>query len=212
MDTRTDRRVNRTRRMLRTALKELILEKGYTSITVEEITDRADIGRTTFYLHYRDKEDLLLDSLDAISLELKEQVAQMMPTRQEVPNLRLRSDSSRFNPILVVFQHIGDNRDFYRTILSDEVAVKVGRRVRDFMSEAAFEFFTRRFPELSGQIKPKIPLEVVAAYYAGSLLELITWWMDHNMPYTAEEMVNIFRQLFFPGAWEVLGLPAEERP
>lgn len=55
-----DRRVRRTRAALRKALVELVLDKGFQAVTVEEITERADIGRATFYAHYRDKEDLLV--------------------------------------------------------------------------------------------------------------------------------------------------------
>ena len=54
-----DRRVRRTRRLLRDALVSLVLERGYAGITVEDITDRADLGRATFYSHYTDKDDLL---------------------------------------------------------------------------------------------------------------------------------------------------------
>ena len=65
-----DRRTRRTRRSLREALFALILEKGYDAVTIEHITERADLGRTTFYLHYRDKEDLLLEAIDTIAAEL----------------------------------------------------------------------------------------------------------------------------------------------
>ncbi|MBO0803611.1 MAG: TetR/AcrR family transcriptional regulator [Nocardiopsaceae bacterium] len=58
----TDRRVRRTRALLHQALIELILEKGYGRITVQDILDRADVGRSTFYSHYRDKDALLLDN------------------------------------------------------------------------------------------------------------------------------------------------------
>ena len=62
----TDRRVQRTRKALRSALLELIKEKGYDSVSVEEITQRANLGRATFYLHYKDKEDLLVDEFNEI--------------------------------------------------------------------------------------------------------------------------------------------------
>ena len=62
-----DRRVNRTRRLLRESLMKLVAEKGYDSVTIEDITETAELGRTTFYLHYRDKEELLLESIDAIA-------------------------------------------------------------------------------------------------------------------------------------------------
>ncbi len=72
---KVDRRVNRTRRQLREALFNLILEKGYDAVTVEEITARADVGRTTFYLHYHDKEDLLMESIGELVDDLIEQMA-----------------------------------------------------------------------------------------------------------------------------------------
>src|SRR5512133_4407009 len=70
-----DRRARRTRKQLKEALFALVLEKGYDGVTIEDITERADLGRTTFYLHYRDKEELLLESIDSISEELMEQIA-----------------------------------------------------------------------------------------------------------------------------------------
>ena len=72
---KTDRRVLRTRRALREALLSLILEQGYESVTIEEITDRADVGRTTFYLHYRDKEELLLECINGAVDDLVEEVS-----------------------------------------------------------------------------------------------------------------------------------------
>ncbi len=73
---KTDRRVSRTRRQLRNALMALILERGYNAVTIEDITERADLGRTTFYLHFRDKEELLVESLEEIAADLKSQVEQ----------------------------------------------------------------------------------------------------------------------------------------
>src|SRR3989337_4369074 len=66
---RPDRRIQRTRQALRRTLMELIKEKGYDSISVEEITQRANLGRATFYLHYKDKEDLLIDEFSELANE-----------------------------------------------------------------------------------------------------------------------------------------------
>src|SRR5258708_22417388 len=64
--TKTDKRVERTRKLLQTALIDLIGEGGYDAITIQEIVDRANIGRTTFYLHYNSKDDLFMDCHEAI--------------------------------------------------------------------------------------------------------------------------------------------------
>ncbi len=74
---KSDRRVSRTRRSLREALMSLILEKGYDAVTIEDITTRADTGRTTFYLHYRDKEELLLESINEVVDGLFTQISQV---------------------------------------------------------------------------------------------------------------------------------------
>src|SRR5215471_4694864 len=58
--TKTDRRSERTRKLLQNALIDLIAERGYAAITIQAIVDRADVGRTTFYLHFRDKDDLFM--------------------------------------------------------------------------------------------------------------------------------------------------------
>ena len=79
MEKRQDRRITRTRNQLREALFELILEKGYDTVTIEEITDRANLGRTTFYLHYKDKEQLLLESINSIANDLLQQITQFIP-------------------------------------------------------------------------------------------------------------------------------------
>ena len=80
---KTDRRIQRTRQSLRTALLELIKEKGYDAISIEEITERANVGRATFYLHYKDKEDLLLEdflvSPWCLAVEWPEKIAPWLP-------------------------------------------------------------------------------------------------------------------------------------
>jgi AcrR family transcriptional regulator len=87
-----DRRVSRTRNALREALLSLIEEQDYSTITVEEITARANIGRTTFYLHYRDKEDLLLEELADLMQELTQQIARISISQWQAGKTRsLRS-------------------------------------------------------------------------------------------------------------------------
>src|SRR6266545_463064 len=82
---RTDRRIQRTRQALHTALLELTREKGYDSISIEEITDRANVGRATFYLHYKDKEDLLLELFSEMANE-KVQLISQIPFSEWLPS------------------------------------------------------------------------------------------------------------------------------
>src|SRR5688572_15174255 len=80
-----DRRIQRTRQSLRTALLELIKKKGYDAISIEEITECANVGRATFYLHYKDKEDLLLEEFSEMANE-KVQVLSEIPFSAWLPS------------------------------------------------------------------------------------------------------------------------------
>jgi AcrR family transcriptional regulator len=203
--TKSDRRVNRTRRQLRAALMALILEKGYDAVTIEDITERADLGRTTFYLHYRDKEELLLESIDTIAEELKAQISQLMEQQPVGDPPFINPDPSN-RPIALVFRHAAENADLYHIILHGEGATKTSSRLRDVISEAAREFFIKRFPGSLLDIDAKMPVEVLTNYFAGSLLAIITWWLESGKPYTAEQMTEMFMKLFFLGGLNVLGL------
>src|SRR5690349_21251623 len=76
---RADRRVQRTRRLLHEALLSLIHEKRYEVITVQEILDRADIGRSTFYMHFKDKDELLFSGLENVNILVKSAQAATSP-------------------------------------------------------------------------------------------------------------------------------------
>lgn len=196
-----DRRVSRTRRQLRDALMALILERGYNAVKVEDITDRADLGRTTFYLHYRDKEELLIESLETIAEELKSQV-------EILSDLRMEQGRSQVNPVGVVFRHVDENRDLYRIILKGEGSSTVFIRIRDMIEAAAVEFFMRRISELVNS-PPALPRGLVAGYFASAMLGFIAIWLEKELPLTGDEAADYFMMLFFRGAASVLNFPVE---
>lgn len=196
-----DRRVSRTRRQLRDALMALILERGYNAVKVEDITERADLGRTTFYLHYRDKEELLIESLETIAEELKSQV-------EILSDLRLGQRRSQVNPVSVVFRHVDENRDLYRIILKGEGSSTVFTRIRDIIEAAAVEFFMRRISDLVNS-PPALPHGLVAGYFASAMLGFIAIWLEKELPLTGDEAGDYFMMLFFRGAASVLNFPVE---
>ena len=202
----TDRRTNRTRRSLKEALFNLILEKGYDAVTVEEITDRADLGRTTFYLHYRDKEDLLLESIDAMADDLVVQVSGLPITAWKL-QIDINDDGfPPLSPILLVFEHAAENAQLYRVILRGVGASKTSARIRSIIVNALNEFIDREAAQKNLTIKNEIPMDVFANYFAGSLLGLLTWWLENDMPYAPQEMALMFQKMFLPGASRVLGV------
>lgn len=198
---KVDRRVNRTRRQLREALLALVMEEGYDAVTVEEITDRADLGRTTFYLHYRDKEDLLMESIETIADDLRIQVDEYIHLSG--------TDANSPNPILLIFQHAADHAPLYRVILRGGAANSVLSRMREMLSDAALEFFEQRFGSLKNPPATtlRVPLDVVVHAFAASMLAMMTWWLEQGKQYSAEEVSSYFRNLFFNGMLSVLGMP-----
>ena len=197
---RTDRRTNRTRRQLREALLALILEKGYDSITVEDITGRADLGRTTFYLHYRDKEDLLLQSLETLAQELVEQIG-----LNDRGNDGLRQPGAA---ILTVFQHAREHAALYLVILQGGAAVPAQDRLQAVVAEVAAVFFTRRAKALGKPLD--VPVETAASFFAASLLGFITWWLRRGTPESAEEISALFLRMIFRGMVDLLGEPGKD--
>jgi AcrR family transcriptional regulator len=187
----------------------LILEKGYDAVTVEDITSRADLGRTTFYLHYRDKEELLLESIDAIANDIKAQVDLLQTARE--------SGSSQPRPVHLAFTHAAENAALYRIILKGEGATKTASRLRRFISESAAEFLLAR-NDMSARIAPAqspggdisadtTRLQLVADYFGSALLGFLTWWLEADMPYPPDQIADFFIQVFFQGASNVLDLP-----
>lgn len=178
-----DRRVLRTRQLLRDALMALILERGYDSVTIQDITDRANLGRATFYLHYRDKEELLVTSLKDIYHELS---ARFAPTPGDPLGVLPGQ------PSLLAFQHVAENRDLYRVMLKSQGGGSVERQIQKLLADIARRRVTTQFPTAA---ELPIPVEILAQHVAGSLLALITWWLENDLPYDAQYMAETFQQL-----------------
>lgn len=196
-----DRRARRSRRLLKEALFALILEKGYDAVKVEDITERADLGRTTFYLHYRDKEELLLESIDGIAEDL---LARLRPPQWHAGE----SGASGFvlDAILIIFRHAHENAQLYQIILRGEGAGRVSGRLHSIISGRATALIHERIAVGGLPVDPQVPLDVYANYFAGALLALVTWWLEAGMPYPPEEMAGMFNTLFFAGGRAALGV------
>ena len=201
---KVDRRVSRTRRALRDAFFALILEKGYEAVTVEEITNQADLGRTTFYLHYRDKEDLLMESIGELVDDLVEQMS-LLPLGDWILDLGV-SNSQPPLAITLPFQHVAQNARLYRIILRGEGNYSISERLREIIVQASGEIIQVMLEKERLAINPQLPLEVFMNYLAASWLGLITWWLEKEMPYTPEQMATMFQMMFIRGARDVLGV------
>jgi hypothetical protein len=110
----------------------------------------------------------------------------------------------------LTFQHAADNADLYRIILRGEGVFKAIDRLRKIVAQTIEELLGEALQEKSArdqvEVKLQIPMDVFVNYFAGSLLGMLTWWLEQGAPYSPEEMTAMFRILFFQGANEVLGV------
>ena len=179
-----DLRVRRTCNRLGTALLELIVEKPVNDVTVQDVLDRAGVGRSTFYQHYSDKDDLLVSQLEMF-LEFMSTV------------LTVRGDkSSRIAPVEEMFAHIGNQNKLYK-VLSDSGHLK------DFL-DLAEGYFARGIEQRlveSGRLKNLSPRELAAraSALAGSMLSLLRWWLDRGEKETPREMDELFHRMVWTG-------------
>jgi AcrR family transcriptional regulator len=211
VDKKVDRRIARTRKLLRDALLALIIEKRYETITVENITDHADLGRATFYLHYHDKTELLLETIDTIAADLIDEATKagfipgLLPKSAEPVSAR-----NQANAITLVFRYAARNADLWRTILRGDGMTVASVRIRKIIGTVAGNYFKEYWQENTHGEKLNLPEGVVANYFAVALMGFMTWWLEDGMQYPPEQMAEVFRRLFFQGAFKAAGLPLGE--
>ena len=203
-----DRRVQRTRQALRNALMELIKEKGFDAISVEEITQRADLGRATFYLHYKDKEDLLIDEFSELANE-RVRTLSAIPFSAWLPDAENPDqpvENKPSPPFLMVFQHIADHAELYRILLKSEKSDRILGRIRKIITQSITEFMQTKVENDPIPLLFEVPIDLLAAYFSGALLSCVNWWLEQGKSYSTEEMTRMFQRLFFPGARKILGV------
>ncbi len=148
-DRKLDRRISRTRRGLQEALFSLILEKGFDSVTIEDITNRADLGRTTFYLHYRDKEDLLMQTVRDQVEDLVSQLSHY-PLEKRFEDRDLSGVDGVTPLVALAFNHVAQNAVFYRVLLRGEGTYSALQRLRQILAQAILELI-QHFTGLENQ-------------------------------------------------------------
>lgn len=182
----TDRRVRRTQKSLEDALITLALEKDFDEITIQEITDRADVGYRTFFRHYADKDELLNNVLSVVKLEMRELMSPPPLQFFTDPNLQVGDlPNTR-----ILFKHVQENSNLYRVLLfSDRGLVQP---LKDF----AVQEFKANYGSF---LETDIPFEIITNHMISSIITLLRWWLNNDMCYPPEEMGEItFRLIIQP--------------
>ncbi len=187
---RGDRRSRRTQRTLEEALVGLMLEKRYDTITVQEIIDRANVGRSTFYAHYMDKEDLLQSEVVRL--------ADVM-----VGHMDRSAVGNRIIPSLELLRHLRDSQDLIRALVR-------GRAIDPVLKTMQAQFSLHVESRLALRLPPGttllVPLPVVAHHLVGALLVLFQWWLDREMPELPEQIDAYYLELVGPSVRAATGI------
>jgi AcrR family transcriptional regulator len=184
-----DRRSQRTQRALGEALVSFMMERRYADLTVQDILDRANVGRSTFYAHYYDKDDLLSSMIEQLIAALNRRL-QTTETRLELP------------PSLGLFEHMGEQRRLYRALVRGQGVDVVLRALQQRLSDDFAAQLRAWQPVLAEKI-----IIVTAQGVVGMLLSLLQWWLANETDLSPTEMDAYFRQLVMPGVQALLQSP-----
>lgn len=182
---KTDRRIQRTRRMLREALVELIPEKGFDAITIRNVTDRADIAYATFFRHYDSLEELLGEQIELVIRDLEESAHGSDRDHLEAEGL-------------LVFRHVEAKQRLYRSLLGRRSSRVVVSRLKDVIMEVVRPHAEAHYQQVEN---PIIPIELSINHIAAAAWELVAWWVSHDMPYPPERMAQIYDELVIEATW-----------
>lgn len=179
MKDKQDRRSQRTRHLVSEAFVQLLRAKGYNAISVRDIIERANIGRSTFYSHYRDKDDLFVNELDRVI----EVLSHRIPEQDGMP----------FFPSLGLFEHVGEEYQLYKALvwspgidlLIKHLQRSLSARIEQGLRKSGDEF--------------DLPIPVLANFIAGSFLSLLKWWLENKMVYSPQEIDKMFKRLIVSG-------------
>ena len=186
---RADRRIQRTRALLHEALGSLIREKAYDRITVAQILDRAKVSRSTFYIHFRDKDDLLTSSMRALLLGVLSMEGRATPDAAE----RMVAFS------LPLLTHIQQHRRSAKARLGERGRAILHDHLRRVLSEwiVQAQDGDRGLP-LSGSRRSPIVPELLARHIASTFVLVLHWWLDHGGSTSLVDTDKLFRALVMP--------------
>ena len=184
----TDRRVQRTQQLLKTALMSLIEEKGFEALSVQDIIDRANVGRATFYAHFDNKEDLLRSGIEGLRQSLRERQRQAL---SQMP----RAEERIFAFSRELLAHANEHRHVFRAMIGKRSGSVIQQLFHRMLVDLVREDVKAFAPRTDGG---SAPLEAVVQYIAGGLFGVVIWWVEGRMRLSVEDIDALFRGLAIP--------------
>ena len=192
-----DRRVQRTRRLLHRGLMSLTLEKKYESITVQEILDRADVGRSTFYMHFQGKDELLISGFQHLQSLLKSAQA----ASAALPG---KSYERIIGFSLAMFEHVVEYRGVIRALLGSNAEAVVRRHLHSALIAVIGQEVKM---ELQRQKRGNCPVspELLTHFLVSTYISVLIWWLNAKNPVPPKDIDVAFRHLVLPCLTSIFG-------
>ena len=179
-----DRRSQRSRREITNALLDLLVLKKFNEITIQEITDTADVGRATFYLHYRNKEECLMqmltDGFDSLVAEIEQMTG--------------KGDRNFIEVLEKVFQYTSDNRKLFLALLSDNPRPNIMEDLQSYIQEKVM-----KGAAMPTNLDPLIK-KAISVNLTGALIAFILWLLKDEPDISPHQAAKIFVEFFQNGA------------
>jgi AcrR family transcriptional regulator len=185
MAKKPDRRVQRTEQSVRRALFELIQEKGFEALSVQDIIDRANVGRATFYTHFQSKDDLLLSGFEDLRASLKERQRLALGQGRGVDERVLAFSHE-------MFAHANEHRTLFRAMVGKRSGAAVQRMIHNLLLDLVRDDVKTL---ASYKDTTSLPTEALVQFVAGSFFGLLMWWLNGKMQLSVQEVNSLFRRL-----------------
>jgi AcrR family transcriptional regulator len=184
--TRHQRRRLQTRKQLTDAALQLILERGYDAITIQDITERADLGRGTFYIHFKDKEEVVWAMFREMFDRLEQQAHRQID--RSAPGVEYYGFRN-------IFEHAAENRDLYRVVFGGKGSAALTERIQNHMAAAFLEDIHSAPP--AGGVDFHLPEEFEAQILTGAVGRLLFWWLETPNDYSAGQMAAMLYEAIY---------------
>ena len=189
-----DRRIQKTQSLLREALVSLIREKNYDSIVVKEILDRANVGRSTFYTHFRDKDELLVSGIHDML--------------RSVQSTGPPSSAKRYEKIIWFSFPIFEYHDQHRHAGEARMGTRGRAIIHEHLQKVLAELIADDVrKDLQGRRNTagQIPPDLLVQYVASTFILVLNWWVESRSPLPSKGINDLFRALILPtlaATWE----------
>lgn len=201
-DKTVDRRIVRTKRLIRDTFTELMGEKGFEGITIHELAAKADINRGTFYLHYKDKHDLLEQSQAQIISEIND----ILKTARQLSLEETLSHYSNLDPppfVIDLFNYILENSSFMKVMLGPKGDPSFQVKMKEVLRKSMLVNMEEKLNK--GQMR--VPPGCLLAYVSSAYLGVIQYWLESGMKESPRKMALALLEITFLGPLTVSGFP-----